>query len=152
MTPTTNPGRFAGVLYVLTSIFGFFAMDYVPSKLIVHGNATATASNISASETLFRLSVASQLIGAAGFIFVAVALYDLLKRVNQRHAWLMVFLRSGRSGRAAKKAKRGDCGVASETPQTQDHMSQQCPRFALLIATLPAQASGFRTRTSASWF
>ncbi len=67
-------------------------MDYVPSKLIIHGNATATASNISASETLFSLSIASQLIGAAGFIFVALALYDLLKRVNQRHAWLMVLL------------------------------------------------------------
>lgn len=77
---------------MLTSIFGFFAMDYVPSKLIIHGNATATASNISASETLFSLSIASQLIGAAGFIFVALALYDLLKRVNQRHAWLMVLL------------------------------------------------------------
>jgi len=92
MTPTTNPGRFAGVLYVLTSIFGFFAMGYVPSKLIVHGNAAATASNISASETLFRLGIASQLIGMAGFIFVALALYDLLKRVNQRRAWLMVLL------------------------------------------------------------
>jgi hypothetical protein len=95
MTPTTNPGRFAGVLYVLTSIFGFFAMGYVPSKLIVHGNAAATASNISASETLFRLGIASQLIGMAGFIFVALALYDLLKGVNQRRAWLMVLLDCG---------------------------------------------------------
>jgi uncharacterized membrane protein len=67
-------------------------MGYVPGKLIVHGNATATANNISASETLFRLGIAGQLIGMAGFIFVALALYDLLKEVNQRHAWLMVLL------------------------------------------------------------
>jgi hypothetical protein len=67
-------------------------MIYVPSKLIVHGNATATASNIAASETLFRLGIAAQLIGQAGFIFVALALYDLLKRVNQRHASLMLGL------------------------------------------------------------
>ena len=40
-----NPGRFAGLLYVLTSIVGFFAMVYVPTKLIVHGNAAATASD-----------------------------------------------------------------------------------------------------------
>jgi hypothetical protein len=92
MTSTRNPGRFAGMLYVLTSIVGFFAMGYVPGKLIVHGNATATANNISASETLFRLGIAGQLIGMAGFIFVALALYDLLKGVNQRHAWLMVLL------------------------------------------------------------
>src|SRR5947207_5555889 len=92
MSSAKNPGRFAGLLYVLMSIVGFFAMAYVPSKLIVHGNATATANNISASETLFRLGIASELIGQAGFIFVALALYDLLKGVNRRHASLMVTL------------------------------------------------------------
>jgi uncharacterized protein DUF4386 len=92
MSPTKNPGRFAGLLYLLTSIVGFFAMGYVPRKLLVHGNAAATASNIAASETLFRLGIAAQLIGMAGFIFVAVALYDLLKGVNRRHASLMVTL------------------------------------------------------------
>jgi hypothetical protein len=35
------------------------------------------------------------------------------------------------------KAKWGHCGVASELPKTANHMSQQCPRFALLTATLP---------------
>jgi uncharacterized protein DUF4386 len=92
MSSTKNPGRFAGLLYVLMSIPGFFAMAYVPGKLIVHGNAAATASNISASETLFRLGIAAQLISQAGFIFVALALYELFKGVNRRHASLMVTL------------------------------------------------------------
>jgi hypothetical protein len=92
MSSTKNPGRFAGLLYVLASISGVFAMIYVPSKLIVHGNAAATANNISASETLFRLGIAGELVGYAGFIFVALALYDLLKGVNRRHASLMVIL------------------------------------------------------------
>src|SRR6267143_5356441 len=92
MSSTRNPGRFAGLLYVLFSIPGFFAMVYVPSKLIVHGNAAATANNIAASETLFRLGIAAELIGYAGFIFVALALYDLLNGVNRRHASLMVLL------------------------------------------------------------
>ena len=92
MSSATNPGRFAGWLYILTSIFGFFAMGYVPDNLIVHGNAAATASNIVAHETLFRLGIAAELIGMAGFIFVADALYDLLKGVNRRHASLMVTL------------------------------------------------------------
>jgi hypothetical protein len=74
------------------SIPGFFAMVYVPSKLIVHGNAAATANNIAVSETLFRLGIVAQLIGQAGFIFVALALYDLLKGVNRRYASLMVTL------------------------------------------------------------
>ena len=92
MNSIKNPGRFAGLLYVLASIVGFFAMGYVPNKLIVHGNAAATANNILASETLFRLGIASEIIGQAAFIFVALALYDLLKGVNQRHASLMVLL------------------------------------------------------------
>ena len=90
MSSTKNPGRFAGLLYVLFSIPGVFAMIYVPSKLIVHGDAAATASNIAASETLFRLGIAAQLISQAGFILVALALYDLLKGVNRRYASLMV--------------------------------------------------------------
>jgi Domain of unknown function (DUF4386) len=92
MSSTKNPGRFAGLLYVLASMVGFFAMGYVPDKLIVHGNAAATANNIAASETLFRLGIAGELLGQAAFIFVALALYDLLKEVNRRHATLMVML------------------------------------------------------------
>jgi Domain of unknown function (DUF4386) len=92
MNATRNPGRFAGLLYVLTSIAGFFAMVYVPTKLIVHGDAAATASNITASETIFRLSIAGQLVSQAGFIFVAMALYELFKGVNRRQASLMVTL------------------------------------------------------------
>lgn len=90
MSLTKNPGRLAGLLYVLASIPGFFALAYVPGKLIVHGNATATANNIASSEALFRLGIAADLIGQALFVFVALALYDLLKSVNQRWAALMV--------------------------------------------------------------
>ncbi len=92
MSSARNPGRLAGLLYVLISIVGFFAMGYVPNKLIVHGNAAATANNVAAHETLFRLGIAGALIGQAGFIFVALALYDLLKGVNRRNAALMVIL------------------------------------------------------------
>jgi hypothetical protein len=92
MSSIKNPGRFTGLLYVLASIVGFFAMGYVPDKLIVHGNAAATANNIAASETLFRLGIAGGILGQTAFIFVALALYDLLKEVNRRHASLMVML------------------------------------------------------------
>jgi len=92
MSSAKNPGRFAGLLYLLASIVGFFAMGYVPRKLFVHGDATATANNIAASETLFRLGIAGELIGMTAFIFVALALYDLLKGVNRRRASLMVTL------------------------------------------------------------
>jgi hypothetical protein len=80
------------LLYVIISIVGFFAMGYVPDKVIVHGDAAATANNIAAHEMLFRLGIAGELAGQAGFIFVARALYDLFKGVNRRHASLMVIL------------------------------------------------------------
>lgn len=92
MASMRNPGRVAGWLYVLMSIVGFFAMGYVPDKLIVRGNAAATAGNIAAHEMLFRLGIASQLVGEAGFILVALALYHLLNDVNHRHAVAMVVL------------------------------------------------------------
>jgi len=92
MNSTKNPGRFVGLLYVLVSIPGAFALIYVPSKLIVHGNATATVSNIAAHETLFRLGIATHLISQILFMWVALALYDLLKGVNRRHASLMLVL------------------------------------------------------------
>jgi hypothetical protein len=92
MKSINNPGRLAGLLYVLTSIVGFCAMGYVPGKLIVHGDAASTANNILAHETLFRLGIAGNIIGQAGFIFVALALYDLLKGVNRRRSLLMVLL------------------------------------------------------------
>lgn len=92
MTIPKNPGRFAGLLYVLASIPGAFALLYVPSKLIVHGNATATAHDIAASETLYRLGIAANLGSEALFVFVALALYHLFNGVNRRHALLMLTL------------------------------------------------------------
>ena len=92
MSFTKDPGRFAGLLYLLASLPGFFALLYVPSKIFVRGNATATANNIAAHEMLFRLGIAADLICQALFIFVALALYHLLKGVNHRHALLMLTL------------------------------------------------------------
>src|SRR5260370_10538740 len=59
---------------------------------MVQGHAAATANNTASSETLFPLGSAAKLIGMAGFIFVGLALYDLLKGVHRRHASLMVTL------------------------------------------------------------
>ena len=53
MNSTNNPGRVAGFLYLLL-LAAPLRLIYIPSKLFVHGNATATANNIAAHETLFR--------------------------------------------------------------------------------------------------
>jgi hypothetical protein len=69
-----------------------FSLMYVPSKLIVRGDATATAANILASQSLFRLGIVSGLISATIFIFLALALYRLFKGVNSQRAALMLIL------------------------------------------------------------
>jgi len=65
---------------------------YIPSALFVRGNATATANNIAAHETLFRLGIVADLLTGTIVIFVVLALYRLLKGVDQNHAVLMVIL------------------------------------------------------------
>ena len=92
MRLTRNPGRVAGLLYLLLVVLAPFRLIYIPSKLIVPGNATATADNIAAHELLFRLGIVSDLFCGTILIFLALALYRLLKGVDQNWAVLMVIL------------------------------------------------------------
>ncbi len=84
--------RFAGLLYFLTCIPAPFSLIYLPSVLIVRGNATATAANILAHESMLRLGMAGELISAVAFVFVTLALYRLFESVDKRQASLMVTL------------------------------------------------------------
>lgn len=81
--------RLAGGLYLALMPFGFFGMIYVPSVLVVPGDAASTASNIMASEWLIRSGTVSVLISQIVFVFLVLALYRLLKPVNESHAMLM---------------------------------------------------------------
>ncbi len=92
MNSTKKTARVAGLLYLLGAITAPLGLLYVPRTLIVPGNATATANNILASESLFRLGIASELVSAVIFIFLVLVLYRLLKGVHQQHAALMVIL------------------------------------------------------------
>jgi hypothetical protein len=92
MNSTRKLARTIGLLYVLISIPGIFGLLYVPSVLIVRGDAAATARKILASETLFRGGIVADLLGQAAFILVALLLYRLLKGVDETLAVLMVIL------------------------------------------------------------
>jgi len=58
----------------------------------VLNDATATANNIRASESLLRLGIGCELLSAIMFILVVVALYRLFKPVNETHALAMMIL------------------------------------------------------------
>jgi hypothetical protein len=92
MNSIKKTARIAGMLYLVNGLTGFFGIVYVPSRLVVSGNAAATAQNILASERLFRLGIASELICAVEFIFLLWALYRLLGGVDRTHASLMLIL------------------------------------------------------------
>ena len=90
--------RLAGFLYLLVVPLGIFGSLYVPSRLIVSGDAAATANNLMASESLFRLGIVSDMLAPLVLIFVVLLLYKILKPVNKTMAWLMViFLLLGAS-------------------------------------------------------
>jgi Domain of unknown function (DUF4386) len=92
MSSIHNPGRVAGLWYLLLCVLGPIRLIYIPGKLFVHGNATATANNIAAHEWLFRFGIVADLVGAVILIFLALALYRLFKGVDQYLAVLVVIL------------------------------------------------------------
>ena len=75
--------RIAGVLFLLSIVAGFFGEVYVPAKLIVAGDATATARNITTFNSLFRLGFASYLVEALCDVTLTLILYVLLRPVQK---------------------------------------------------------------------
>jgi hypothetical protein len=92
MQTIKTAARRAGWLYLFLALTAPFSLIYVPSKLIVSGDATATEANIRGSELLFRLGVAGGLVGDVLFIFIALALYRLFAGVGRREALFMAAL------------------------------------------------------------
>jgi hypothetical protein len=85
-TTETSPrvfARVAGFLYLIIIVGGVFSLLYVPSTLIVPVDAAATASSITASESLLRLGVLSSLVVLLCDAGVAVLFYVLFLPVSR---------------------------------------------------------------------
>jgi hypothetical protein len=90
-----SPGvqaRIAGFLYLIVIVGGIFAEIFVRGRLVVHGDAAATAHNIVTHEMLYRWGFAVEVFYCA-FCNVPILLifYNLFKVVNKNAALLMVF-------------------------------------------------------------
>jgi hypothetical protein len=92
MSSTHNPGRVAGVWYLFLSVIAPLRLMYIPSKLFVPGNATATVNNIAAHEWLFRFGIVGDLVCGVILIFLVLAFYGLFRGVDQNLAVLVVIL------------------------------------------------------------
>lgn len=84
--------RLAGALYMGIVPLSALGLLYVPATIVVEGDAAATARNIVTSASLFRAGIASHVVAEVLLLFVALALYRLLRTVNTAHARLMVTL------------------------------------------------------------
>lgn len=87
-----HEARVAGVLYLLMAVAAVVSLNNVPSWSMVGGDAAANANRIAGSQLLYRIGIVSDLAAQILFVFLVLALYQLLKGVNQRHAVLMVAL------------------------------------------------------------
>lgn len=88
MDALNGQARTAGWLYLLLVIPGPFVLIYLPSKLIVRGDAAA--ANLLPHETLFRFGMVADVAGSVFFVVLAFALYRLLSRVDRAQAAFMV--------------------------------------------------------------
>jgi hypothetical protein len=84
--------RIAGVCEALEGATATFGQVIVLGRLVVHGNAAATATNILAHEPLFRLGFASSVIGVVFHIMWGLLFYQLLKPVNRSVSLLATFV------------------------------------------------------------
>jgi len=84
--------RMAGMLYLPIALIAPIGLMYVPGRLIVTGDAAATADRLRASEWVLRLGIASELSHQIIGIFLVLALYRLFKPVDEYQARLLVIL------------------------------------------------------------
>src|SRR6476659_9397117 len=80
--------RIGGVLYLVLILVGMFAVIFVRDQLIVSGDATATANNITASQFLWRMGIAADLVMHVLDIPIMLIIYVLLRPVNKNLALL----------------------------------------------------------------
>jgi hypothetical protein len=85
--------KIIGIIYPIQMATGIFGEIFARGQLVVRGNAATTAENIMASEQLFRLSIAGDLITYVLVMMLTWALYVLLRPVNRHLALLGAFFR-----------------------------------------------------------
>jgi hypothetical protein len=84
--------RIAGLLYIVLIIAGALGEIFIRGRLVVPGDATATAGNILGSPSLWRLGIAGDLVMHVCDVFVMWALYLLLRPVSRNLALLNLLL------------------------------------------------------------
>ena len=80
--------RIGGAFYLMTILLGLFGQVAIRGKIIVAGDAAATAANLKVMESLWRLGIACEVAVGICTIVLTWALYLLLRPVNKDLALL----------------------------------------------------------------
>lgn len=89
----TSPQVFArigGLAYLIIIVAGALGELFIRNKMIVSGNALATAQNIAASPLLWRVGIAGDIVMHICDLIVAMSYFFLFRRVNKNLAMLAV--------------------------------------------------------------
>ncbi|MBP1655493.1 MAG: hypothetical protein H6Q31_94 [Bacteroidetes bacterium] len=87
-----NTARLAGLIYLIWTITGLFAMFYVPSQINMEGDAAATAQNILSNELLFRTSIVNDILSGTLWVIMVLVFYRLFIQVDVFQARILVAL------------------------------------------------------------
>ena len=93
-TVDTSPqlyARIGGVLYLIIIVVGLFDEAFVRNRIIVSGDATATAANIRSFESLWRFGIAAELFLLICAVALLLILFALLRPVSRDLALLAAF-------------------------------------------------------------
>jgi len=82
--------RIGGVLYLIIIVLGLVGEAFVRSRIIISGDATATAANIRSLESLWRFGIAAEFVLLISAIALAVIFFVLLRPVSRDLALLAV--------------------------------------------------------------
>lgn len=83
--------RTGGILYLITIIVGIFNEAIVKGKIVVAGDAMATAANLRSLEFLWRVGIAGQMLMVICTVTLTLVLFVLLRRVSRELALLATF-------------------------------------------------------------
>src|SRR3989442_16008925 len=93
-TIETSPqlyARIGGMLYLIIIVLGLFGEAFVRNRIIISGDATATAANVRSMESLWRFGIASELFLLICAVGLTLIFYVLLRPVSRDLALLAVF-------------------------------------------------------------
>lgn len=85
-----STARAAGFFWLITFLLGAFAMVSY-ERVVVSGNAAATAANILAHESFYRLGIGANVIATVSYLAATVLVYYLLKPVNRTVSLMAAF-------------------------------------------------------------